>query len=40
MLDVVYKNESFIDLACLTCGKRWHTPKRNPLAQYVMGNNA
>jgi len=35
MIDLMYKNENFIDLSCLTCGKRWHVSKNNPLVRFL-----
>jgi hypothetical protein len=37
LLDLMYKGETFIDLSCMTCGKRWHIPKNNALASLIMG---
>lgn len=34
--DSLFENETFIDLACLMCGRRRHVPKSNPLARLVL----
>jgi hypothetical protein len=34
--DSLYQNETFVDLSCLMCGKRWHIPKSSPLGQRVL----
>ena len=34
--DSMYKNDSFIDLACMTCGKRWFVKKGSSLGRYVL----
>jgi hypothetical protein len=33
--DTMYANETFTDLSCLMCGKRWHIKKSTPLGRYV-----
>jgi hypothetical protein len=33
--DTMYVNETFIDLSCFMCGKRWHITKRSPLGRYI-----
>lgn len=38
MFDAMFRNENFIDLSCMMCGKRWHVPKRNPLARLLMSD--
>jgi hypothetical protein len=34
--DSMYKGESFIDLACIVCGKRWHVARKNALARLII----
>jgi len=29
-VDSMYQNDSFIDIACIMCGKRWHVEKKSP----------
>jgi hypothetical protein len=33
--DSMYKGESFIDLACIICGRRWHVTRSNALARLI-----
>lgn len=33
--DSMYKSESYVDLSCLMCGKRWFIKKNNPLVRYL-----
>jgi len=33
--DTMYANETFIDLSCMMCGKRWHINKSSALGRYV-----
>jgi len=37
MVDTFYDGESFFDLSCLTCAKRWHIKKKSALGKYVIG---
>jgi hypothetical protein len=34
--DRMYNNDSFIDLSCLMCGKRWHLKKDHVLARLIL----
>lgn len=34
--DNMYVNDSFIDLSCLMCGKRWHVDKKSVLGKAVL----
>lgn len=34
--DSMFVNESFIDLSCIICGKRWHVSRANPLAKLLL----
>ena len=34
--DSMYKNETFVDLACMSCGKRWFVNKATVLGRYVL----
>lgn len=33
--DTMYINESFVDLSCMMCGKRWFVNKSTPLGRYI-----
>jgi hypothetical protein len=34
-VDIMYDNETFVDVACFMCGKRWHITKRSVLGRYI-----
>ena len=34
--DTMFENESFIDLSCLMCGKRWHIRLDHVVARLVL----
>lgn len=36
-VDKMYDNESFVDTACIMCGKRWHIKKASPLGRFLLG---
>jgi DNA-directed RNA polymerase subunit RPC12/RpoP len=31
--DAMYDNDSFVDISCLMCGKRWFVKKSSPFAR-------
>ena len=36
--DAMFKNDSFVDLACLMCGKRWFVKNSSPIVRtFVYG---
>jgi len=36
-IDKMYDNESFLDTACLMCGKRWHIKKSSTFGRVLIG---
>jgi DNA-directed RNA polymerase subunit RPC12/RpoP len=34
--DSMYENESFVDFACVMCGKRWFVKKSSPFVRAVV----
>lgn len=36
-IDKMYDNESFVDVACIMCGKRWHIKKASSFGRFLLG---